>query len=339
MERVTMEQIAKVAGVSTSTVSKVLNGRKDVSAATRHRIQELTATYSYERRSAPKGPPPVIDLVFEELESPWATEIIRGAVAAAQQQGLRVALTSLSEGTEGKVWLDHIISRGTVGVMLLLSSLSVKQRSALRSQRLAFVVIDPKGDPGPDVPAIGATNWAGGLDATRHLIELGHKRIAVIGGKPDLLSSRARMDGYHAAMGTAGFPIDPRLVRWGDFHVEGGYKNAEALLALDEPPSAIFAGSDLQAIGVIEAARECGLRVPDDLSIVGFDDLPISTWTSPPLTTVRQPLTEMAMMGVELIIALAGNEPVASSRLEVATSLIVRESTAPPRENRDVRTA
>jgi DNA-binding LacI/PurR family transcriptional regulator len=147
------------------------------------------------------------------------------------------------------------------------------------------------------------------------------------------------MDGYHAAMGTAGFPIDPRLVRWGDFHVEGGYKNAEALLALDEPPSAIFAGSDLQAIGVIEAARECGLRVPDDLSIVGFDDLPISTWTSPPLTTVRQPLTEMAMMGVELIIALAGNEPVASSRLEVATSLIVRESTAPPRENRDVRTA
>jgi DNA-binding LacI/PurR family transcriptional regulator len=329
MERVTIEQIAKAAGVSTSTVSKVLNGRKDVSTTTRQRVQELAAKFDYERRSVPKVPP-LIDLVFEELESPWATEIIRGAVAAAQPLGLSVALTSLSEGTERSAWLDHIISRGTVGIMLLLSSLSARQRSVLRSQRLAFVVIDPRGDPGPDVPAIGATNWAGGLDATRHLIELGHERIAMISGSPDLLSSRARMDGYRAAMGTAGLPIDQRLVQWGDFHVEGGFKNAVAMLALDEPPSAIFAGSDLQAIGVIEAARERGLHVPEDLSVVGFDNLPISRWTSPPLTTVRQPLIEMAMMGVELITALARGEPVASSRLEVATSLVVRESTAPP---------
>jgi len=151
------------------------------------------------------------------------------------------------------------------------------------------VVVDPVGEAGPEVPSIGATNWRGGLTATRHLLELGHTRIGVIGGPEQVLCSRARVDGFRAAMETAGLPVDPALIRYGDFHVEGGYRHGRALLGLADPPSAIFAGSDLQALGVYEAAREAGRRIPDELSVVGFDDLPIARWVGPPLTTVRQP--------------------------------------------------
>src|ERR1035438_2738237 len=139
-----------------------------------------------------------------------AIEIVRGAVAAAHERGLTVALTSLSEGTERHSWFDHVTSRGTRGLILLLSRLSGYQKAELRSRRLAFAVVDPGGQPDPDVPTVGATNWSGGLSATRHLIELGHHRIGVIGGRRDLLCSRARMDGYRSAMEAAGLPVNPR---------------------------------------------------------------------------------------------------------------------------------
>ncbi|MGC8627774.1 MAG: LacI family DNA-binding transcriptional regulator [Acidimicrobiales bacterium] len=329
--KVTIAQIAAAAGVSPATVSKVLNGRHDVSSATRARVQALILQHNYRRRpSAAPGTPPIIDLVFDELESPWAIEIVRGAVAAAQEAGLTAALTSLSEAQERHTWFDHITSRGTRGVILLLSRLSSRQKAELRSRRLAFVVVDPRGQPDPDVPTVGSTNWAGGLSATRHLVELGHRRIGVIGGRPDLLCSRARMDGYRSAMEAADLHIDPELVRWGDFHVDGGFKQASALLDLPNPPTAMFCGSDLQALGALEAARLHHLRVPTDLSLVGFDDLPLSRWTSPPLTTVRQPLAEMAATAVRLLLAQSQDEQQPSPSVELATSLVVRESTAPP---------
>lgn len=329
--KVTIDAIAKAAGVSPATVSKVLNSREDVSAATRHLVNELLAHYGYTPRKRLAKQVPIIDLVFEDLDSPWAIEIIRGAVAAAEAKGYDVVLGSLNEGGRRRTWLDQIVSRGSQGVILLLHDFSKRQVTMLRSRRLPFVVVDPRGDPGPEVPAIGATNWAGGLSATRHLIELGHKRIAVISGPTDLLSSRARVDGFQTAMAEAALQADPRLVRWGNFLAEGGFEHATSLFSLHEPPTAVFAGSDLQAIGVVEAAREYGLRVPEDLSVVGFDDLPLSKWLSPPLTTVRQPLREMAAMAVQLVLALGSEAPVPSGRIEVATSLVLRESTAPPR--------
>jgi LacI family transcriptional regulator/LacI family xylobiose transport system transcriptional regulator len=139
-----------------------------------------------------------------------------------------------------------------------------------------------------------------------------------------MLCSRARVDGYRAALETAGLPVDPALVRWGDFHVDGGYEQGRALLGLDEPPTAIFAGSDLQAFGVYQAARELGLHIPSQLSVIGFDDLPMAHWAWPPLTTIRQPLTEMGAMATRLVL---GQEE--DPRVELATSLIERESTAP----------
>ncbi|HXW78616.1 MAG TPA: LacI family DNA-binding transcriptional regulator, partial [Acidimicrobiales bacterium] len=238
----TIAQIAEGAGVSSSTVSKVLNGNSDVSAATRQRVQALLVEHQYMPRTSHRNDAlPLIDLVFTELESPWAMEIVRGAVAAAADTGLRVALTSLSDGADRQSWLDHIIARGTRGVILLLASFGQREKSELRARGLPFAVVDPRGEPDPSVPTVGATNWSGGLTATRHLIELGHRRIGMISGPSDLLCSRARMDGYRSAMEAAGLPLDPDLMQWGDFHVDGGFKEAMAMLSSPEPPSAIFA--------------------------------------------------------------------------------------------------
>ena len=177
---------------------------------------------------------------------------------------------------------------------------------------------------------VGATNWSGGYTATCHLVELGHRRIGMISGPADLLCSRARMDGYRSAMESANLPLGTELMQWGDFHVDGGFKEAMAMLSLPERPTAIFAGSDLQALGVLEAARTLHIRVPSQLSLVGFDDLPLSRWTSPPLTTVHQPLAEMAATAVRLVLDQGRGEGADNPSVELATSLVVRETTVPP---------
>jgi LacI family xylobiose transport system transcriptional regulator len=331
---VTIGEIARESSLSVASVSKVLNGRPGVSASTRAQVQQLMTDRGYRPRNgfSSSKVPPLIDVVFDEFDSSWALEVAHGAIVAAQQNGLSVAVTSLSDGDERRVWFDHITSRGTRGIILLLSKLSASQRRGLRLRRLPFVVIDPASDPGPDVSSVGTTNWSGGLVATRHLIELGHRRIAAIAGQSGVLSSRARLDGYRAALETAGLPVHEDLVRCGDFRVPGGYEQGKALLELTEAPTAVFASNDQQAYGVIEAAREAGLRVPQELSVVGFDDLPISRWFSPPLTTVRQPLKEMAALAVKVLLDADASDGQVT-RYELATDLIVRESTAPPRES------
>ena len=177
---------------------------------------------------------------------------------------------------------------------------------------------------------MGATNWAGGLAATDHLLGLGHRRIGAIAGPGDYLCSRARIDGYRSALERAGARFDPALVRHGDFQHEGGFMLGGELLSLRERPTAIFAGSDQQAFGVYEAARQRGLRIPQDLSVVGFDDLPVARWVSPPLTTVRQPLAEMGRAAAQMLGEIIEGLPMRSSRVELSTELIVRESTAAP---------
>jgi len=171
------------------------------------------------------------------------------------------------------------------------------------------------------------SNWAGGLAAAEHLIERGHRRIAVIGGPTDVQCSRARVDGYRAAMSAAGYPIPNGYLRYGDFLSASGYRQTLALLDLKEPPTAIFVCSDQMALGSYEALYERGLRVPDDISIVGFDDLDEARWAVPPLTTVRQPLTEMASMATQMLLSLIDGEEVETTRVELATPLVVRAST------------
>jgi LacI family xylobiose transport system transcriptional regulator len=331
--RATLAEIARAAGVSAPTVSKVLNGRGDVAPATRSRVEDLLRRHGYQRRRGSSQPAPLIDLVFHELESAWAMEVIRGVENVARQEGLSVVLSeSAGRLTPGQTWVDGVLARRPTGVILVLSGLDPAQRAQLTSRDIPFVVLDPAGDPGEDVPAIGATNWQGGVAATRHLLELGHRRIAVIGGPSGMMCSRARIDGYRAALETAGVTYDPALVKGGDFHHEAGYTAGLELLRAPERPTAVFTGNDLQALGLYEAARELGLRIPRDLSVVGFDDLPLARWISPPLTTVRQPLTEMAEAAVRLVLDLSRGKQPSTSRVDLATRLVERASSAPPRE-------
>lgn len=328
----TIARIAEEAGVSIPTVSKVINGRSDVAVDTRERVEAIIRKHGYQRPDKGISRSNILELVFHELESAWALEIIRGVEQVARDNQMAVVLSELQgRYTPSRGWIDGILTRRPTGIISVFSDLSALQRSKLDTRGIPFVVVDPVGEPGQETASIGATNWSGGLAATRHLLELGHRRIAVIGGPSHVLCSRARVDGFRAAVETAGLTVDPALIRHGNFHVEGGYEQGRILLALPDRPTAIFAGSDLQALGVYEAARDAGLRIPDDLSVVGFDDLPVARWIGPPLTTIRQPLLEMAAAGARLALNLARGEQPAHRRIELATSLLLRHSTAPLR--------
>jgi LacI family xylobiose transport system transcriptional regulator len=327
----TLAEIARTAGVSTPTVSKVLNGRADVAPGTRARVEDLLREHGYRRKRGGAQSSKLFDLVFHELESAWAMEVIRGVENVTRREGMSIVLSeSAGRLTPGQTWVDGVLARRPSGVVLVLSDLEEAQRAQLTSRDIPFVVLDPAGDPADGVPAVGANNWLGGLTATRHLIELGHRRIAMVGGPSRMMCSRARVDGYRSALETAGIGVDPALVREGNFHHEAGYAAGRELLALPDRPTAVFAGNDLQALGVYEAARELGLRIPDELSVVGFDDLPLARWVGPPLTTVRQPLVEMAETATQLALDLGRGRRPAAPRVDLATTLVVRNSTAPP---------
>ncbi|SDY99147.1 transcriptional regulator, LacI family [Micromonospora pattaloongensis] len=329
--RITITAIAQEAGVSVPTVSRVLNGRSDVSPQTRERVEELLRRHGYRRRvTRARAGASLIDLVFNDLDSPWAVEIIRGVEDVAHAAGVGTVVSAIHRrSTSTRQWLQNLRTRATDGVILVASDLAPPGYSELRRLNVPMVLVDPAGVPSVDIPTIGATNWAGGLRATEHLLSLGHRRIGFIAGAPQMLCSRARLDGYRAALEAAGLPVADELIRPGDFFHESGFEGTHALLDLPEPPTAIFASSDQMAFGVYEAVRRRGLRVPDDVSVVGFDDLPEARWASPPLTTVRQPLAEMGLLAARTVLRLAQGESLESPRIELSTDLVVRDSSAP----------
>ncbi|NUO99922.1 MAG: LacI family DNA-binding transcriptional regulator [Nonomuraea sp.] len=327
----TIAQIAELAGVSTATVSKVVNGRTTVAPETRTLVESLINRHGYRRQKKRPSAAPLIELIFHELEGEYAMEIIKGVERVAQEHRLAVVLSELQgRHTPGRGWIEDVLSRRPTGVIAVFSGPTDSQRAQLFTRDIPLVLVDPTGDPGHHVPSVGAGNWSGGLSATRHLLGLGHRRIAIITGPARALSSRARLDGYRAAMDTAGVPVDPALIAEGDFNINDGLAHARRLLALPEPPTAIFASNDAQAVGVYQAIGEAGLRVPHDLSVVGFDDLPMAKRLFPPLTTIRQPLTDMAAAATRMLVDLARGDSLPQDRLELATKLIIRDSTARP---------
>lgn len=338
--RTTLETVAAAAGVSLATVSKVLNDRQDVGASTRQRVQRLLDEYEYSHPYRPAtrrgaagrgaGGRPV-ELVFAALDSPYSVEILRGVTSGPLDAVVRAMPTSGGRGG----WTRDLAARGRAGAIVVTSELVAEDQENLAAAGLPYVLIDPAGElPSPSVATVGATNWAGGISATRHLLSLGHRRIAAIGGPPTMLCSRARLAGYSSELASWGIATDPELVRHGSFHHRGGHEAALALLELPDPPTAIFAGSDEQAYGVVEAARVTGRRVPQDLSVVGFDDLPVSRWFSPPLTTVRQPLVEMGRTAAAMLAEMIEERDTHGRQVELATELVVRSSTAAPRAGR-----
>jgi LacI family transcriptional regulator len=329
---VTIAAIAEEAGVSVPTVSRVLNRRSDVAPSTRERVERLLRESGYRRRGSRTEATGLIDLVFNDLDSPWAVEIIRGVEDAAHAAGVGVVLTAIHhEASSTRQWLSNLRARASDGAVLVTTGMDPLLHEELRELQVPAVVVDPAGVPDLDVPTIGSNNWAGGVSATKHLVDLGHQRIAHVAGRPSLWCSRARLDGYRAELHAAGLPTDPSLVVEGDFDFESGFRAARRLLDLEDPPTAIFAGSDQMALGVMEALRRARLSVPEDVSVVGFDDLPLVRWSSPPLTTVGQPLVAMGRLSVHTVMRLVRGERLEGTRVELGTTLVVRESTAPPR--------
>ncbi|MET7968428.1 LacI family DNA-binding transcriptional regulator [Micromonospora sp. NPDC005305] len=329
--KVTIAAIARLAGVSVPTVSRVVNGRSDVAPRTRERVEELLTRHGYRRRRPSARPSSgLIDLVFNDLDSPWAVEIIRGVEDVAHAAGIGTVVSAIHRrSSSARQWLNNLRTRSTQGVIFVTSTLEPPLQAELRRLNIPVVIVDPVGVPPQEAHTIGATNWVGSLRATEYLLGLGHRRIGFVAGPPQLMCSRARLDGYRAALETAGLSVDEELIHPGNFYHEGGFAAGNHLLRLPEPPTAIFAASDQMALGVYEAVRRRGLRVPDDVSVVGFDDLPEVRWCSPPLTTVRQPLAKMGLLAARTVLRLAQGERIESPRVELATQLVVRDSAAP----------
>ncbi|GAB3159343.1 LacI family DNA-binding transcriptional regulator [Microbispora hainanensis] len=336
----TIASIAEELGVSVTTVSKVLNGRPDVAPDTRERVEAGLARHRYRRRSKRRTLKGQIDLVFHELNSMWSMEIIRGVDAVAAAARIEVVLSQLDGAhLPPEEWLDGVLDHRPLGVLFVMSRPSQSQQRKLRRAQVPFVVVDTDGEIAESVPVVGSNNWDGGLLATRHLLELGHRRVAVVSGPKDVMCSRARVAGFRVAHDEAGLIIDPDLVRYGNFYVDAGYEHAMDLLSRPDRPTAIFAGSDLQALGVLRAARRLGLDVPGDLSVVGYDNVPVAGWVEPALTTVGQPLCDMATVATQMLLDLARGVEPATSRIDLANELVVRESTAPPGGRAGVRPA
>ncbi|GAA4261703.1 LacI family DNA-binding transcriptional regulator [Dactylosporangium darangshiense] len=329
--RATLSEVASMADVSVSTVSKVLNGRGGVSEETRARIEALLQDHQYNRRATKRTVAPLLEVLVYEIDSPFGSEILAGIEQVARRRRIGMVLTAATERhLPEPSWVEDVIERQPLGVILVACVLPPEDKQRLRSRNIPLVMVDPAGAPAPDVPSIGSADWTGGYLATRHLLDLGHRRIGIITGPPDMLASTARLSGYRAALETAGVPIEPDLIRPGEFHHRDGLVEGRALLSLPDRPTAIFASSDLYALGVYEAARSCGIAIPADLSVVGYDDLRIARWAGPPLTTIRVPLAAMAEQAFHLVMRLADEPELTFSRIDIDTSLVVRESSAPP---------
>ena len=332
--RLTLAGIAELAGVSLATVSKVLNGRAGVAAERRTEILKLLDEQGYRRRGTSRRQRTgLIDIVLRGIDTQWATQVLVGAQEEAARAGVGVVVTPTHGRTLGnRHWMTSLAQRHSDGLVLVVSRLQQEADAELEKLRIPYVLVDPIGLPPQDVPIISTTNVDGGFDAAEHLISLGHRRIAIITGDRGLACARERLDGFLQALSQAGIPIDDELIMYGNFQESAGYAAADRLLRLPDRPTAIFAGSDLQAYGVYKAAKAHGLVIPDDLSVVGFDDVPMASWVSPPLTTIHQPLTEMAREATRILLEIAyqGITP-ADMRIELPTRMVLRESTAPLR--------
>ncbi len=314
------------------TVSRVLNGRAGVSVETRAAVQALLDQHGYQRRgTATRQRVGLIDLVLRDLDAIWAMPLIQGAEKEAMRAGASIVLTSTHGRSVGnKRWIQHLASRRTDAVVIVVSELSEGAAEELSRLHMPVVLVDPVGSAPGAMPTVAAANRAGGRMATEHLLRLGHRRIGIITGPAGVRCSEDRLAGYRDAHQRHGIPLDPELQDYGDFMPASGLASARRMLSLNRRPTAIFAGTDQTASGVYEAAHERSLRIPEDLSVVGFDDVILSEWLRPPLTTVRQPLEQMARAAIRTATQIAYEGHAPSGRLELPTSLTLRHSTSAP---------
>jgi LacI family transcriptional regulator, galactose operon repressor len=332
--RVTIREVAEEAGVSIATVSRVLNGRDDVAPETRELVSRVIQQRGYianrGARGLSAGRTGLVGLLVPLVYPVYFSAILSGATEALQEHDLRAVLSPTGHEHEREVTLlDRLMHGLTDGALIVLPEESSDELERLLDAGYRFVVIDPLMPLDRRIPSVSAAHTSGADQAMRHLLELGHRRIAIITGPRGWVATEDRRRGYHAALAAAGILPDPALEVESNFEIDGGEQAAAILLALPEPPTAIFAFNDNHAIGAIRAAHQLGMRVPEDLSIVGFDDVEHATIVSPRLTTVRQPLAEMGRTAVSLLTRLIEGQSFEALHIELGTRLVVRESTAP----------
>ena len=330
--RITIRDVAAAAGVSVATVSKVINDRYGVSADTMARVRAVIAELGYEAslvaQSLRNHKTNVIGILVADIE-PFSTELLRGAADAIRDTGYELVVYSAGGRTGEKLgWERRYLSRlsGTLvdgAVLVTPSVLDVRFDAPV-------VAVDPHTGPS-GLPTVDSDNLRGARLAVEHLLSLGHRRIALLTGREDLQSARLRERGFREAMADAGVPVDEELVQPGDYDAVVSAAAATRVLGAPTPPTAVFAANDTAAIATVETARSLGLRVPEDLSVVGFDNIPESALNSPPLTTVNQPIKVMGRRAVEMLVQLMRGDELDKTHVTLDTHLVVRGSTCAPR--------
>jgi len=333
--RATIREIARAAGVSIATVSRVINGRPDVSPQTREVVLRVVREHGFSTnrnaRALSGGRTGLVGVTLPILEAAYFAVIVSGTAEALYEHDMRIVLCPTLHQHEREVTLlDRLMHGTTDGAVLMLPEESNAELRALQETGYPFVVVDPRVQLDQGIPAVSAANASGARAVVEHLLSLGHRRIGAILGPADWMATTERLNGYRSALAAAGVLVARDLVVESDFSIESGEAAAASLLDLPERPTAIFGFNDNVAIGALRAAEARGLTVPDDLSVVGFDDSEQSGLVTPALTTVRQPLAEMGRMAVSLLLRLLDHQRVEAMNIELATRLVVRESTAAP---------
>jgi LacI family transcriptional regulator len=330
--RTTLAEVADAAGVSVATVSKVLNDRADVSAQTRRRVQKYLRDAEY--RPAGSGLVRTrelsrsIEVVVPELENPYIITVLDGITSSAPADGFEVVIGRILSPGSRQVDAQALLKSEHSGAILITADASSASLKALDDAGFPVVVVDPLRLNDSKSSSIGATNFTGGVTATEYLLSLGHRRIGHAGGPHSVDCSHARLAGYSSALRKAGIKLDETLVTHCAFSYDAGRQVAPDLLDRSDRPTAIFAASDEIALGIMEEARRRSIRIPEDLSVVGFDDTFVASRASPPLTTVAQPLREMGRVATRTLAQMISNDVVGTRHIELATRLVVRDSTA-----------
>lgn len=331
----TIQEVARVAGVSPASVSRYLNGRLTLPEATARRIQAAVLQLGYRpnaiARRLRSGTSETLGLITADIAYPLFATIASAAEAEASEAGYSLVMFSSRNRAENEIgFLSRVEDRQLDGVLLLTNHID-DGRLAARINACKAVVLVDEDVPGAEAPRLFADNEAGGLAAGRHLIGAGHRRIAHVTGPAGLLSVDERRRGFEAALAEAGLALDPALVVSGRYDEGFGAEAFARLAALAEPPTAVFAAADMLAIGMIRAARAAGVAVPRDLSIVGYDDIPLASLLDPPLTTIRQSAEAFGRLGVRLLVELVRGRAPAGRHERIPVELVVRGSVAGPR--------
>ena len=330
-DRVTMQQVAAEAGVSVSTVSKVINGRYGVASETSEHVNEVINRLGYEAslvaRSLRNTRTNVLGVLVMDFE-PFSTEVLKGAADAIRGTGYELVAYSAGGRVDDHIgWERRYLSRvmGTLvdGAVLVTPTVTDVRHTG------PVVAVDPHTGRS-SLPTVTSDNLQGGRLAVDHLLELGHRRIGMVTGRPDLSSAELREQGYREAHAAAGIAVDESLLRLGAYDPEQARDASRALLQLPEPPTAIFASNDISALATLEVAAELGIDVPGQLSVVGFDNIPESALAQPSLTTVQQPMRQLGHDAIAMLVALISGEELDNTHLTLATTLVVRGSTSAP---------